>query len=467
MHVYFHYINIVAFAFSVYCYLIILSRGERRLPMTFLFLSNFILIISSFFYWLLSSGHFFDYPHFLRVPAPFHYLIGPSIYLFVRTLLKREKSLQKWDWLHFLPFVLHVIELIPFYIQDASVKIEMIKVFQSNYASSFSNFDDGFLSSKVHTLIKFISWSTYIYFSARIYYQFKRTFKSTVITDYNRKISFIGFYLFTKYIGIIGIVTAIFFVKLNASLIVFTLLANIVAFSNIFLLAFKYPDLLYGEKAFSSVENNRENLMKILKSQNENLQFLENSKYEGNVLLDLNYRVIYSNKLGEEYFRRIYNYSLQLNDVVTDFLDASTSENLKKYISLAIEGKPVQIEQRFFLFGDKKFTWLQLNFQAHHAPNGNIVGVSIGVNVIDTKKKMESIQKQYQDSLDEIAWSSSHLLRAPVSNMMGILQVLKDSNFVISEEEKTYLMSNLTSELDKLDAVIKEMVAKARKDIDN
>lgn len=444
-----------------------MSRGDRRLPMTFLFLSNFILVLTSVFYWLFSSGLIFEYPHFIRVPAPFHYLAGPSIYLFVRTLFFKENSLKKRDWLHFLPFILHFVELMPFYLETVEVKYMVINAIQKNQIAPFTQFKEGLLPSSVHTVLKVISWTIYVLLALRTYANFKKTIKTSIITDYNRKFAFVKYYLITKSVGIFGLLVAVYFVKFNDSLIYFTLLSNMIGVSNVFVLAFKFPDLIYGEKVFSSVENNRENLMKIVRYQNENLHFLENSNYEGNVLIDTNFKVIYFNKLGAEYFKRVYNRSLQLNDVVTDFLDASANENLKKYVLIAIEGKPVQIEQRFLLFGDTKFTWMQLNFQAHYAPNGNIIGVSIGVNVIDTKKKMESIQKQYQESLDEIAWSSSHLLRAPVSNMMGILQVLKDANFIISEDEKNYLLSNLTTEVDKLDAVIKDMVAKARKDIEN
>jgi len=467
MHLFFHYFNIIAFAFSVFCYAIVLTRGDRQLPMFFLFISNIVLILSSVFYWLFSSGLIYQYPHFLRVPAAFHYLVGPAIYFFVRTLFYKEKSLRKWDWLHFLPFILHLIELIPFYLQDASVKLEMIDTIKNNYSAPFTRFNEGVLPSSVHTVIKVLSWCTYIFLSLRTFIHFKRTIKTSIITDYNRKFAFINYYLITKYFGIVGFLVAAYLVQFNASLIIFTLIANIIGVSNVIILAFKFPDLLYGDNVFTSVDNNRESLMKIVKYQTENLNFLEKSKYEGNVLIDTNYKLIYINRLGEDYFKSIYNRSLQLNDVVTDYLDTASKAQLEQYVTLALEGNPVQIEQRFLLFGDTKFTWMQLNFQAHYASNGSVIGVSIGVNKIDTKKKMESLQKQYQQSLDEIAWSSSHLLRAPVSNMMGIAQVLKASDFVITEDEKKYFLANLSSEVEKLDAVIKDMVFNARKNIDN
>lgn len=467
MYIYFHYFNVLAFAFSVYCFSIVLSKGDRKLPMLFLFISNFILILTSLFYWLFKSGQIYDYPHFIRVPAPFHYLVGPSIYFFVRTILYKEKRLKKYDWLHFIPFIFHLIELIPFYMEGAVLKLEMINTITTNYAAPFTTFKEGLLPSSVHTVLKVTSWCIYIFLSLRVYQYFKRTIISSVISDYNRKFNFINYYLITKYAGIVGFLTAIYFVKFNDSLIYFTLIVNAIGLTNVFILAFKFPDLLYSENYFTSVDNNRENLIKILRYQNDNLDFLENSKFEGNVLLDNSLKLVYTNKLGEEYFRSIYNKSLSLNEVITDSLDSYSRERFLEYATTSLQGKPIQIEQKFLLFGETKFTWMQLNFEPRYSSNGKIIGVSVGVNKIDTKKKMESIQKDYQQSLDDLAWSSSHLLRAPVSNLMGITQLLKDSSFVISDEERNYLLSNLSIEVQKLDDVIKDMVAKARKKIEN
>lgn len=117
-----------------------MSREVRRLPMIFLFISNAILLSNSIFVWLLETKLIYTYPHYIRIPAPFHYLFGPSIYLFVRTLLRKERFLKKWDWLHFLPFVLHFIELIPFYLQDTAVKLEMAQTLKNDYSATLKYF---------------------------------------------------------------------------------------------------------------------------------------------------------------------------------------------------------------------------------------------------------------------------------------------------------------------------------------
>lgn len=122
MHTYFQYFNIIAFTFSLFCLAIVIAKGTRKLPMIYLFISNTVLIIGSILYWLFSTNLIYDYPHYIRVPAPFLYLLGPSMYLFVRSLLYQQTKMFKTDWLHFVPFFLHVIELAPFYLTDADSK---------------------------------------------------------------------------------------------------------------------------------------------------------------------------------------------------------------------------------------------------------------------------------------------------------------------------------------------------------
>ena len=57
------------------------------------------------------------------------------------------------------------------------------------------------------------------------------------------------------------------------------------------------------------MDNNREQLMSIVKTQTKNLHFLEHSSSEANILLDMNHRVLYFDKLGEVYFKNATFYS--------------------------------------------------------------------------------------------------------------------------------------------------------------
>ena len=106
------------------------------------------------------------------------------------------------------------------------------------------------------------------------------------------------------------------------------------------------------------------------------------------------------------------------------------------------------------LHNESNFTWLQISFTAHYAENGKLIGVSIGATTIDAKRKMEQLQAKYLQSLDELAWNSSHIL-------------LQETNISLDETEKSHFLKHLSSEVKGLDTVIKDMVGKARKDLDN
>lgn len=463
----FQYTNVIAIAFSIYCLTVAFSREVRKLPMFFLFISNAVLISNSIFIWLLETDLIYTYPHYIRIPAPFHYLFGPSIYLFVRTLLFKEQKLKKWDWLHFLPFVIHVAELIPFYMQDSSVKLEMAATLKNDYSAPMKYYYEGLLPSIYHTFMKLISWVFYMWLAQKTYLSFKHKIKSSLIIDYNRKFSFINFFLITKYIGLVGVLTSIFISKFNSNSLFLFIGSNLVGTINVFVLIFRFPEMVYGDVMNNQVDNNRERLMSIVQTQSKNLKILENTSYEANILIDLNYRVLFVDNLGEVYFKKIFNRDLEIGADCTGYFDSVSLKAFLSYFNQATNGVSVQFEDKFLLSNGKGFIWMELCFTPHFTEKNLLFGVSVGAKVIDEKKRMESLQIKYKESLDQLAWSSSHLLRAPVSNISGILQLMGDDKIEMSESEKKYLFDNIYLEVNKLDGVIKDMVSTARKNLDN
>lgn len=464
---FFQYTNVIAIAFSIYCLSVAFSRGVRRLPMVFLFLSNIVLLSNSIFIWLLETKLIYTYPHYIRIPAPLHYLFGPSIFLFVRTLLFKEQKFKKWDWLHFLPFVIHLVELIPFYMEDVSVKIEMAGSLNNDYSAPMKYFNEGLLPSKYHTMLKLCSWIVYIWLAQKTYLNFKQKIKSSLITDYNRKFAFINFFLLTKYVGFVGVLSAIFLSKFNSNSIFLFIGSNLVGIINVFVLIFRFPEMVYGDVMNGQMDNNRERLMSIVQAQSKNLKILENTSYEANVLIDLNYRVLFVDNLGEVYFKQIFNRELQVGEEITVYFDSVSLKAFLTYFNQATNGITVQFEDKFLLSNGKGIIWMELCFTPHFTEKNILFGVSVGAKVIDEKKRMESLQLKYKESLDQLAWSSSHLLRAPVSNISGILQLMGDDKIEMSESEKKYLFDNIYLEVNKLDGVIKDMVSTARRNLDN
>lgn len=70
----------------------------------------------------------------------------------------------------------------------------------------------------------------------------------------------------------------------------------------------------------------------------------------------------------------------------------------------------------------------------------------------------QKIEKQ-NNLLKEITWIQSHVVRAPLSRLLAIANLLKETK--TTEEEKIFFLDNLIISSEELDAVIKDIVLKS------
>jgi PAS domain S-box-containing protein len=110
----------------------------------------------------------------------------------------------------------------------------------------------------------------------------------------------------------------------------------------------------------------------------------------------------------------------------------------------------------------------------HKKKNGELIQVDIKRNRIPFKDKLahlilanniterieylEALEKQ-NERLAEIAWIQSHVVRAPLTRIMGIIDVLE--NYDNDQIDQSLLFKNIISSAYELDDVIKDIVLKA------
>jgi len=75
---------------------------------------------------LLTSNYVFAFPHLSRLHQPFVFLAAPLLFLYLRELTAREQKFQRKDFLHFIPFVLCLIYLLPYFLQSGRAKIQIL-----------------------------------------------------------------------------------------------------------------------------------------------------------------------------------------------------------------------------------------------------------------------------------------------------------------------------------------------------
>jgi AraC-like DNA-binding protein len=74
-------------------------------------------------YW---TPFFSNYPHFLFITSSFPFLFGALLYLYVKRISDRSKVFKNIELFHFLPFIIHLISLLPFYLQSSEYKLSVL-----------------------------------------------------------------------------------------------------------------------------------------------------------------------------------------------------------------------------------------------------------------------------------------------------------------------------------------------------
>lgn len=85
-----------------------------------------LLIFTSYF---STHERLKDYPEIVLIQSSAHFLFGPIHFLFVYFTLNPNNKFSNYFWLLFIPFVLHLAELLAFYIGPIYVKIIEVELF--------------------------------------------------------------------------------------------------------------------------------------------------------------------------------------------------------------------------------------------------------------------------------------------------------------------------------------------------
>ena len=122
---------------------------------------------------LLINHAIFLVPHLFRLNMPLHYLVAPCAYLYVRAVLHQEVRFRRFDWLHFVPFGLHTLELLPFLLHSAAYKHQYLQGLLVDIAGVTKQ-QEGLLPAYYHPVLKFVIGTSYVLLQWRLLGQFGR-----------------------------------------------------------------------------------------------------------------------------------------------------------------------------------------------------------------------------------------------------------------------------------------------------
>ena len=463
MQVYFSIINTLCVAFGVLAFFI-LGFGKRHI-FSFRILAVAILveILWSFISILLSNHLFEKFPHLYRLFAPTLYLLGPSFYLFFRTLFYNETKFRKWDWLHALPFLLHTIELMPFYLSPVSEKLIEISKIDWNKMSQLIEIKEGFLVAIWHSRLKGLSILIYTIFSIRLFLRFKKVSFDTVFEKNKTILTFA--YLFLIIIGIsqLGLLIPLFFIFFQnlPPIIPFYALqfSNTLVISFLIVYLFFNPSILYGLN-FSNIGmgNSVASLEEDLRLNEAKLRSTLVSESEMLVFVNQAFKIVQFNLLAEKIIRQSFMRQIQIGEDYRTYLHEKREQKFITHFNSALNGERCGYETELSLNGHDVKKWHKIDFIPVYNETNEITGITISTIDIHATKEMEAKNKQYAKQIEEISWREKNLLRAPISNLMGISKLLNKPDADVNIDEKKALLQLIQNEVERLDAQIKEIV---------
>ena len=122
---------------------------------------------------LLINHSIFLVPHLFRLNMPLHYLVAPCAYLYVRAVLYQEARFHRYDWLYFVPFGLHTLELLPFLLHSAAYKYQYLARLLVDIAGVTKQ-QEGLLPAYYHPVLKFGLGTAFVLLQWRLLRRFSR-----------------------------------------------------------------------------------------------------------------------------------------------------------------------------------------------------------------------------------------------------------------------------------------------------
>ena len=99
---------------SIFLAALLLSKRNKAMSDNILAIFMGAIAIYMGNYYLKYLGYWETHPHLVGTTHPFPLLFGPLLYLYVEFSLRSEQRWKWTDWMHFLPFIISYLLMIPF-----------------------------------------------------------------------------------------------------------------------------------------------------------------------------------------------------------------------------------------------------------------------------------------------------------------------------------------------------------------
>ena len=155
-----------SWVYTILCGLLLfngITLISRKVEVNFKFLGVFYILFAyqMFITHFRVAGTMYLLPHFFKTGSLVGYLYGPIFYFFLNATIQADFKFRFKNFIHFIPFLFLVIELLPFLMLSAEEKSTL---YLKNPQTYFMDVDWGYFSQRTHTIFKCILIIAYTIF---------------------------------------------------------------------------------------------------------------------------------------------------------------------------------------------------------------------------------------------------------------------------------------------------------------
>ena len=199
----------------------------------------------------------------------------------------------------------------------------------------------------------------------------------------------------------------------------------------------------------------------LLKKSEANLKAILNTTDTAYGLFDKDLTALMFNPKATHFISNRYGYIPESNSHLSDYFPPDKFPQLHKFTTKVLNGENINFEVNFPQ-GDGSTLWYYVRLFPITSDSTEILGILMALYDISERKNAEqNLKTAYKhiqshiNSIKDMAWKQSHLIRSPLANLKGLTTMLKT-------DPDPQILEHIKTELDRMDAIIIEMAEDVR-----
>jgi PAS domain S-box-containing protein len=196
-----------------------------------------------------------------------------------------------------------------------------------------------------------------------------------------------------------------------------------------------------------------------LQKQEANLRTILETTDTAYALLDKQLNIMAFNQMAVKFVNLQFNTIPGPESQLADFFPKERFPQFRNYSNDVLKGKSISYEVNYPQADGAIFYFNVRMFPIKNSQD-EIFGLMLEISDVTEIKKYTNAIEEQNKKFREIAWLQSHIVRAPLARMMGIINLIKDNDLDIAEHRD--FLVHLSASADELDTIIRDITSKTR-----